>query len=186
MAAAQDCMSAWLCTCMLPPALTGDAAQNLHNARGRACVAPEHFLQVSEVRRSVPTSSVRGCRREGAPPCLALCTASLPRSAPLLGTHPPGFLSYTKSTWDWRDHRQACEGRSPQGSCTGLCLHHPARVMPALADACHLFPSPRLAPHEMPGTPTPCPHHLTDQGQGVHVPWSLLTTLSQSERGLLW
>jgi hypothetical protein len=135
---------------------------------------------------SVPTSSVRGCRREGAPPCLALCTASLPRSAPLLGTHPPGFLSYTKSTWDWRDHRQACEGRSPQGSCTGLCLHHPARVMPALADACHLFPSPRLAPHEMPGTPTSCPHHLADQGQGVHVPWSLLTTLSQSERGLSW
>jgi hypothetical protein len=52
-------------------------------------------------------------------------------------------------------------------------MHHVARVMPALADACHLLPPPVLAPREALGTPLSCPRHLADRGHAVVLAYRL-------------
>ena len=49
---------------------------------------------------------------------------------------------------------------APRGSCAGLRVHHIARAMPALSDACPLLPVPVLAPREAPGTPVSCLRRL--------------------------
>src|SRR4029453_6994636 len=61
-------------------------------------------------------------------------------------------------------------------------MPHPARVMPALAYACHRLPAPMLSPRETPGTPTSYLQPLA----GLRARRAPAPHPSQFERGLSW
>jgi hypothetical protein len=142
----------------------GDAAQNLHNTRGRLCAmgtrtaalrnfgisvllrVPVALAQASAAWLPCRGSSC-GCLREACAPGLTSPHGAhtvLPRSVLPLGAPPPGLLS------------GLCRAR-PQGSYVGICIYHWARVMPGPADAWPFLPahvrSPRTTSERLCSTP---------------------------------